>query len=75
VFFIFFLVWTTLDATQIDGVQGRYFVAALPALALGTAALVRRGLSEKIRAAIALAAAALSCAASFEAVLRVDWNW
>jgi Predicted membrane protein (DUF2142) len=75
VFFIFFLVWTALDATQIDGVQGRYFVPALPALALGTAALVRRGFSEKIRAAIALAAALLSCAAAFQAVLRIDWNW
>jgi hypothetical protein len=75
VFFIFFLVWTALDATQIDGVQGRYFVPALPAVALGTAALVRRGLSENMRAAIALAAAALSCAAAFQAVLRVDWNW
>ena len=75
VFFIFFLVWTTLDATQIDGVQGRYFVPALPAAALGTAALVRRGFSGKIRAAIALGAAVLSCAAAFQAVLRVDWNW
>jgi len=75
VVFIFFLVWTAINATQIDGVQGRYFVPALPAVALGTAALVRRGFSENTRAAIALAAAALSCAASFQAVLRVDWNW
>jgi len=75
VFFIFFLVWTALDATQIDGVQGRYFIPALPAVSLGTAALVRRGLSDKTRSMIALAVAALSCAASFEAVLRVDWNW
>ena len=75
VFLIFFLVWTALDATQIDGVQGRYFVPALPAVALGTAALVRRGFSQKARARIALAAAVLSCAAAFQAVLRVDWNW
>ena len=75
VVFIWFLVWTAINATQIDGVQGRYFVPALPALALGTAALVRRGFSENVRATIALAAAALSCAASFQAVLRVDWNW
>ena len=75
VVFIWFLVWTALDATQIDGVQGRYFVPALPALALGTAALVRHGLPEAVRATIALAAAALSCAAAVEAVLRVDWNW
>jgi len=68
-------VWTAINATQIDGVQGRYFVPALPAVALATAALVRRGLSENARAAIALAAAALSCAAAFQAVLRVDWNW
>jgi Predicted membrane protein (DUF2142) len=75
VVFIFFLVWTAIDATQIDGVQGRYFVPALPAVALGTAALVRRGLSERVRATIALAAAALSCVAAIQAVLRVDWNW
>jgi len=75
VVFIFFLVWTAIDATQIDGVQGRYFVPALPAVALGTAALVRRGLSQKVRATIALAAAAISCAAAIAAVLRVDWNW
>jgi len=75
VVFIFFLVWTAINATQIDGVQGRYFVPALPAVALATAALVRRGFSENARAAIALAAAALSCAAAFQAVLRVDWNW
>jgi Predicted membrane protein (DUF2142) len=75
VVFIWFLVWTAINATQIDGVQGRYFVPALPAVALGTAALVRRGLSEKVRATIALAASALSCAAAVQAVLRVDWNW
>jgi uncharacterized membrane protein len=74
VVFICFLVWTAIDATQIDGVQGRYFVPALPAAALGTAALVRRGLSEKVQATIALVTAALSCAAAFQAVLRVDWN-
>jgi len=75
VVFIWFLVWTAINATQIDGVQGRYFVPALPAVALGTAALVRRGLPEAVRATIALAATALSCAAAFQAVLRVDWNW
>jgi Predicted membrane protein (DUF2142) len=75
VVFIFFLVWTAINATQIDGVQGRYFVPALPAVALATAALVRRGLSEKVRATIALSAGTLSGAASVQAVLRVDWNW
>jgi hypothetical protein len=75
VVFICFLVWTAINATQIDGVQGRYFVPALPVVALGTAALVRRGLSQRACATIALAAAALSCAAAFQAVLRVDWNW
>src|SRR5262249_25801844 len=73
--FIFFLVWTAINATQVDGVQGRYFVPALPVVALGIAALVRRGLPENVRATLALTAAALSCAASVQAVLRVDWNW
>jgi hypothetical protein len=75
VFLIFFLVWTALDATQIDGVQGRYFVAALPAAAAVPAALLRRGLSARMQMTIALAAAVISCAAAVEAVLRTDWNF
>jgi len=75
VFLIFFLVWTALDATQVDGVQGRYFVAALPVLAVVPAALLRRGLAARSRTVIGLAAAAISCAATIEAILRVDWNW
>jgi uncharacterized membrane protein len=74
-YLIFFLVWTALDAEQVDGVQGRYFVVALPALAVVPAALLRRGLPTNIQATIALAGAAISCGATIEAILRVDWGW
>src|SRR5262249_29248165 len=75
VFLIFFLVWTAIGANRVDGVQGRYFVAALPALALVPAALLRRGLPNTVQAAIAVAAAILSAGATVEAILRVDWKW
>lgn len=75
VYLIFYLVWTAVDAEQIDGVQGRYFIAALPALAIVAAALVRNGPPQAARALAALAAAIISAGASIEAILRVDWHW
>ena len=75
VFLIFFLVWTPADWDQIEGVQGRYFIVALPALAITAAALMRRGLPIGWNAFAALAAAAISAGAIVEAVLRVDWRW
>jgi hypothetical protein len=55
-------------------VQGRYFVPALPAMAIALAALSRRGLPEVAIAALALALALLAGAATIEAHLRTDWS-
>jgi uncharacterized membrane protein len=40
VFLVFYLTWTSLDAEQIDGVQGRYFVVVLPLVAALLSALI-----------------------------------
>lgn len=73
VLLVFYLGWTPIDSHQIEGVQGRYFVIALPPLALAVAALVNRG-DPNVAALAALSGAVLSAAASIEAVLRVDWQ-
>ena len=70
---VFYLGWTPLASGQIEGVQGRYFVVALPPLALAVAALINRG-DPNVAALAALSGAVLSAAASIEAVLRVDWQ-
>jgi len=73
VYLIFYLTWTPADALQIWGVQGRYFVVALPPVALAVAAMTNRGPSETVRSAIAICGAVLSGAAVNEAILRVNW--
>lgn len=73
VFAVFYLVWTPIDATHVWGVQGRYFLPALPAIVIMLACLVERGLSEGTRAAFAVAGSLLSGAACVEAIWRVEW--
>ena len=72
---IFYLVWTPVDADQVWGVQGRYFVPVLPLVAVAVAALLDRGPDIRITAMLAIAAAILSGAGSIEAILRTDWNF
>lgn len=74
VFFIFYLVWTPADAEQIWGVQGRYFLPVLPAVAIVIAGLIPRGLSPSLLAAVAVGAALLSGGAAVEGILRFDWE-
>ena len=42
-YLIFYLAWTPIGASHVEGVQGRYFIMALPVAALFLAALVNRG--------------------------------
>jgi uncharacterized membrane protein len=56
---VFYLVWTPIDATDVWGVQGRYFIPALPVIAIALACLVDRGLSEGTRATFAVAGSLL----------------
>jgi uncharacterized membrane protein len=73
VYLIFFLTWTPINATEIWGVQGRYFVVALAPMAVAVAALANRGPGVIVQSTIAIGSAALSIAATTEAVLRVNW--
>lgn len=75
VFAIFYLVWTPVDAPMIWGVQGRYFVPALPLIAIVAAALSRWRSDEQLAAGTATAGAILAGCASLEAILRTDWNF
>jgi len=74
VFAVFYLIWTPTDAAQIWGVQGRYFVPALPLVAIIFACLINRGPSERTRATVALAGCLLSGAACIEAIWRAEWT-
>jgi hypothetical protein len=75
VFAIFYLVWTPVDAPMIWGVQGRYFLPALPLAAIVVAVLSPWRMDERLASVLASAGAILAGSASFEAILRTDWNF
>jgi hypothetical protein len=68
---IFFVIWTPIASIEVEGVQGRYFLPMLPAIALVVSTLVRRGPAETTRAAIALIGAVVSGGAVVEAIWRM----
>jgi uncharacterized membrane protein len=72
---IFYLVWTPINADQIWGVQGRYFVPVLPLLAAALAAALNRGLDRRFTAACAVTLGLLSGIGCVDAILRADWNF
>jgi hypothetical protein len=55
VYLIFFLTYTPLDVDHVRGVQGRYFVIALPVAAIFIAAMTNVGLPCRVLATMALA--------------------
>jgi uncharacterized membrane protein len=73
VYLIFFLVYTPIDTDHVRGVQGRYFVIALPAAAIFIAAIVNRELPRGMPAAIAIAGSMIAGITTVEAVLRAHW--
>jgi uncharacterized membrane protein len=73
VYLVFYLTWTPVDAPEIWGVQGRYFVVVLAPLALCVSAIVNRGPSPGMQSALAVGCATLSGAAVIEALVRVNW--
>jgi uncharacterized membrane protein len=73
VYLIFFLVYTPIDTDHVRGVQGRYFVIALPVAAVFIAALVNRELPRGMPAAIAIAGSMIAGITTVEAVLRPHW--
>ena len=62
-----------IDTDHVRGVQGRYFVIALPVTAVFIAALVNRELPRGMPAAIAIAGSMIAGITTVEAVLRGHW--
>ena len=73
VYLIFFLTYTPIDVDHVRGVQGRYFVIALPVAAVFVAAMVDRDLPKGLPAAIAIAGSIIAGAATVEALFQAHW--
>jgi len=73
VYLIFFLIYTPIDTDHVRGVQGRYFVIALPAAAIFIAAAANRELPRGMPAAIAIAGSLIAGITTVEALLRAHW--
>jgi len=73
VYLIFFLTYTPVDIDHVRGVQGRYFVIALPVDAIFLASLVNRELPKGAVPSVAIIAVMISGAATVEALFRAHW--
>ena len=73
VYLIFYLVYTPIDMDHVRGVQGRYFVIALPMAAVFIATLVNCELPRGLPAAIAIAGSMIAGITTVEEVLRPQW--
>jgi uncharacterized membrane protein len=73
VYLIFFLTYTPLDRDHVIGVQGRYFVVALPAAAIFLAAVINLALPRGVIASIAIASSLIAGIATADAMLRAHW--
>src|SRR6266853_5354035 len=74
VYLIFFLTYTPLDVDHVRGVQGRYFVIALPMAAIFLASMININLPRNVLAATAITGSLLSGLASFQALLGAHWS-
>ena len=73
VYLIFFLTYTPLDIDHVRGVQGRYFVIALPVAAIFLAAVINRELPDGMPSVIATAAGMISGIATVGALYQAHW--
>jgi uncharacterized membrane protein len=74
VYLIFFLTYTPLNVDHVRGVQGRYFVIALPIAAIFLASVANIDLPRNVIATIAITGSLLSGLASFQALLGAHWS-
>ena len=73
VYLIFFLTYTPLDTDHVRGVQGRYFIIALPVAAIFIAAAVNRELPFNMPSVIAIAGSIISGIVTVDALLHAHW--
>jgi uncharacterized membrane protein len=73
VYLIFYLIYTPLNVDHVRGVQGRYFVMALPVAAVFIAGLINRELPRGMSAAFAIAGSLISGTATAGALFHAHW--
>jgi hypothetical protein len=73
VYLIFFLTYTPINIDHVRGVQGRYFVIALPMAAIFLASMTNVHLSRGALATTAISGSLLSGITSFKALLGAHW--
>jgi uncharacterized membrane protein len=73
VYLIFYLIYTPLNVDHVRGVQGRYFVIALPVAAIFMAGLINRELPRGMSAAFAIAGSLISGTATAGALFHAHW--
>src|SRR6478672_11166696 len=74
VYLIFFLTYTPLNVDHVRGVQGRYFVIALPMAAIFLASMTNIDLPRSALATTAITGSMLSGITSFHALLGAHWS-
>jgi hypothetical protein len=73
VYLIFFLTYTPVDSPHVLGVQGRYFVIALPVAAIFLASLINLELPRGTPALIGITGSIIAGITTLEAVLQAHW--
>jgi uncharacterized membrane protein len=73
VYLIFFLTYTPIDSPHVLGVQGRYFVIALPVAAIFFASLINLELPRGTPALIGITGSLIAGITTVEAVLQAHW--
>jgi uncharacterized membrane protein len=74
VYLIFFLTYTPLNIDHVRGVQGRYFVIALPMAAIFLTSVINSDLPRRVVATIAITGSLLSGITSFQALHWAHWS-
>jgi hypothetical protein len=73
VYLIFFLTYTPVESPHVLGVQGRYFVIALPVAAIFLGSLINLELPRGIPALIGITGSLIAGFTTVEAVLQAHW--
>jgi uncharacterized membrane protein len=73
VYLIFFLTYTPVDSPHVLGVQGRYFVIALPVAAIFMASLINLELPRSTPALIGITGSMIAGIMTVDAVLQAHW--
>jgi len=73
VYLIFFLTYTPVASPHVLGVQGRYFVIALPMAAIFMASLINLELPRGVPALVAITGSIIAGVTSVDAVLKAHW--